>query len=111
MTEPIGCDLCGDATSQMFLRARCHPTAPLRAVLEDDVLTLRCYLPDCDREVVHFDFTRHAALVRDLEALHRYTVTSEAASPGYFRLVEDAHGVWVQWAEVQSVLAAHREPR
>ena len=31
---------------------------------------------------------------------HRYTITSEGASKGYFRLVEDSEGAWVTWAEV-----------
>jgi len=50
MTKP--CDLCGDVDEALFLLARCHPTAPLRAIKEGDVLILRCYVPDCDREVV-----------------------------------------------------------
>ena len=49
---PPGCDLCGDADGALFLHARCHPTAPLRAQKEGDVLVLRCYVPDCGREVV-----------------------------------------------------------
>lgn len=46
-----GCDLCGDVTEAMFLHARCHPTAPLRARKTGNVLILTCYLPDCGREV------------------------------------------------------------
>jgi hypothetical protein len=46
-----GCSLCGDTDGRLFLHARCHPSAPLRAVKDGDVLILRCYLPDCDREV------------------------------------------------------------
>jgi hypothetical protein len=54
--EPeVGCSLCGDLDGALFLRARCHPSAPLRAIKEGDVLILRCYLPDCDREVVRLD--------------------------------------------------------
>jgi hypothetical protein len=49
------CSLCGDMDGALFLRARCHPSAPLRAIKEDDVLILRCYLPDCDREVVRLE--------------------------------------------------------
>lgn len=41
-----------------------------------------------------------------LSALHRYTITSEGASPGYFRLVEDPDGCWVQWPEVAGLLTA-----
>lgn len=33
---------------------------------------------------------------------HRYTITGEGASPGYFRLVEDPAGAWVTWAEVEA---------
>jgi hypothetical protein len=46
------CDLCGDVDATLFLHARCHPTAPLRAEKAGDVLILCCYLPDCMREVV-----------------------------------------------------------
>lgn len=38
-----------------------------------------------------------------LRGLHRYTITSEGASPGYFRLVEDPKGAWVTWAEVEAI--------
>lgn len=41
-----------------------------------------------------------------LSALHRYTITSEGAPPGYFRLVEDPDGCWVQWPEVAGLLTA-----
>ncbi len=51
-TEP-GCDLCGD-TGVLHLGARCHPTAPLRAELHKDVLTLYCYVPECSRTVAKF---------------------------------------------------------
>ncbi len=50
MSEPKGCELCGDWP--VFLHARCHPTAPLRAELTPErELVLYCYLPDCNREV------------------------------------------------------------
>jgi hypothetical protein len=49
-----GCDLCGDVTEAMFLRARCHPTAPLIVRKEGDTLILCCYLPECAREVARF---------------------------------------------------------
>lgn len=48
-----GCDLCADA-GPLHLRGRCHPTAPLRAVLTGDVIELRCYVPACDRVVARF---------------------------------------------------------
>lgn len=34
--------------------------------------------------------------------LGRYTITSEGASLGYFRLVEDPSGAWCQYAEVEA---------
>ena len=48
---PPGCDLCGDNVGPQHLHARCHLTAPLRAELEDGVLTLYCYVPTCNRVV------------------------------------------------------------
>jgi hypothetical protein len=48
-----GCDLCGDFPAQ--LRARCHPTAPLRVEMTSATdIALYCYLPECDREVARF---------------------------------------------------------
>lgn len=48
-----GCELCGDFP--VTLLARCHPTAPLRAEMpEDGLLVLRCYVPECNREVARF---------------------------------------------------------
>ena len=45
-----GCDLCGDFPVQLM--GKCHPTAPLRAVVTGDhELILYCYLPECNREV------------------------------------------------------------
>ena len=52
------CDLCGDITASQFLHARCHPTAPLRAIKEGNVLILRCYVPTCDREVIRLTLAR-----------------------------------------------------
>jgi len=42
------------------------------------------------------------------QKIHRYTITSEGASLGYFRLVEDANGAWVTWAEVEALLSRWR---
>ena len=42
---------------------------------------------------------------KQLAKFHRYTITSEGASPGYFRLVEDNSGAWIAWAEVARLLA------
>ena len=46
-----GCELCGDVSTTLFLHSRCHPTAPLRAEKSGNLLTLRCYLPECGRVV------------------------------------------------------------
>ena len=46
--------LCADNEGNpdtLHLHAKCHLTAPLSASLEGDVLTLRCYVPDCGRTV------------------------------------------------------------
>ena len=48
------CNLCGDNKAPLHIGARCHMTAPLQATLAGGVLTLRCYLPQCRREVVRF---------------------------------------------------------
>ncbi len=45
-----------------------------------------------------------------LREFHRYTITSEGASLGYFRLVEDPAGVWVTWAEVVAALLPREAP-
>lgn len=51
------CELCGDQ-GPLLLRARCHWTAPLAAELDGDTLILRCYLPECGREVTRFKIQR-----------------------------------------------------
>jgi hypothetical protein len=51
------CDLCGDNHGPTFLHARCHMTAPLQASMEHGVLTLRCYLPECQRIVAQLKVT------------------------------------------------------
>lgn len=56
------CEFCGD-TGPLVLVGRCHPTAPLRAVLDNGILTLRCYLPECDRVVARFQ----ASVLRGFE--------------------------------------------
>ena len=53
--EKTACELCGDVDETMFLHARCHPTAPLRARKDGNVLILTCYLPECGREVVRLE--------------------------------------------------------
>jgi hypothetical protein len=53
--DEAACTLCGEVDGALFLHARCHPSAPLRAIKEGDVLVLRCYVPECDREVVRLD--------------------------------------------------------
>lgn len=54
--KPTGCDLCGDQPDQneMYLYQMCHLTAPLEVCLMNDVLIVRCYVPDCRREVARF---------------------------------------------------------
>jgi hypothetical protein len=58
------CDVCGDQ-GPLLLKSRCHLTAPLQAVLEGETLILRCYLPECGKEVVRFQVT-HPPLTREL---------------------------------------------
>lgn len=41
-------------------------------------------------------------LDKELAQLHRYTVTGEGTTRGYFRLVEDAEGAWLTFAEVEA---------
>ena len=55
--EPAGCELCGDQ-GPLLLNARCHLTAPLQASLEGSTLILRCYVPDCRKEVARFEIVR-----------------------------------------------------
>ena len=47
------CDLCGDQGA-LLLKAKCHLTAPLSVELDGNTLILRCYLPECGREVARF---------------------------------------------------------
>ncbi len=49
------CDFCKDFTAVAHIHARCHSAAPLRAELSNGVLTLFCYLPDCNRRVARFE--------------------------------------------------------
>lgn len=56
MKKPA-CDLCHDdkgIPEVLFLHARCHMTAPLQVSMEGDVLIIRCYIPECSREVGRF---------------------------------------------------------
>lgn len=49
-----GCELCGDWP--VLLSPRCHLNAPLKAEMEDEkTLILRCYVPECGREVARFN--------------------------------------------------------
>lgn len=48
------------------------------------------------------------ALNAALQGVTRYTITGEGASKGYFRLVEDKHGAWVTWAEVEALASLPR---
>ncbi len=59
--NPAKCDLCHDKDGkpqELFLHARCHMTAPLQASLVNGVLTLRCYITECQREVAKFHVER-----------------------------------------------------
>ncbi len=47
------CDLCDD-TGALKARAKRHPSAPLRAELAGNILTLYCYVPTCGRVVTRF---------------------------------------------------------
>ena len=49
----VSTEVYGQATlsTTLFLHSRCHPTAPLRAEKSGNLLTLRCYLPECGRVV------------------------------------------------------------
>jgi hypothetical protein len=61
-TPPLdtGCALCGDQDGALWLRARCHLTAPLEARIEGDWLILTCYLPACGREIVRLQLAPRA---------------------------------------------------
>lgn len=55
------CDLCEDqpTNDELYLHAVCHMTAPLQATMkEGKYLTLRCYIPDCAREVATFEVVK-----------------------------------------------------
>ena len=52
------CEMCGDNDQPIFLHARCHLTAPLKASIENGILNLRCYVPDCLRVVAKFKIDR-----------------------------------------------------
>lgn len=53
----LSCDFCDDQ-GPLLLRAKCHLTAPLQVLLEGDLLILKCYLPDCGKEVARFRIHR-----------------------------------------------------
>lgn len=54
---PEGCDLCGDQ-GPLLLSPRCHLTAPVQVLLDHDMMIIRCYLPECQREVARFPVQR-----------------------------------------------------
>lgn len=56
----LACDLCGDQ-GPLLLRPKCHLTAPLAVELDGDQLILRCYVPECSREVARFTVVRDGA--------------------------------------------------
>jgi hypothetical protein len=52
-----GCDLCTESSGkpeELFLHGRCHMTAPVQVSIIEDVLIVRCYVPECGREIVKF---------------------------------------------------------
>lgn len=51
------CEFCGDQ-GPLFLHARCHLTAPLAVELDGNTLIIRCYIPDCRKEVARFEVQR-----------------------------------------------------
>ncbi len=56
--HPDGCELCGDFP--VHLHGRCHPTAPLRAEMDENGrLSLYCYVPECNRFIADFDVNPH----------------------------------------------------
>lgn len=55
------CEFCGDVGAETFLHARCHISAPLQASIIGDELILRCYLPECNREVARLKIKERIA--------------------------------------------------
>lgn len=52
--ENTGCELCEDNKGPFYVHAKCHLTAPLKACIEGGWVILKCYIPECDREVWRF---------------------------------------------------------
>ncbi len=51
------CDLCeGDGPVRLF--AKCHLGGPLMLTIEGEEIIVRCYVPECRREVVRLPFTK-----------------------------------------------------
>ena len=74
MTDAARCDLCSDQPSaqELYLHAKCHLTAPLLAIKDGSTLILKCYIPECGREVARFtlaDAEQTAALRAALEGM------------------------------------------
>ncbi len=61
MFETFTCEFCHDSPelSKLHLRARCHPTAPLRVELQSGILSLFCYIPSCNRLVARLEVAEH----------------------------------------------------
>lgn len=76
------CDLCADQPSDdvLYLHARCHMTAPLQASREGETLILRCYIPECRREVARFSVVSTAAIALAREALSQ--ISNQAVTVG-----------------------------
>lgn len=61
--EQPKCDLCHDPSAgqpeEVYLHARCHLSAPLWALLGNGILTLKCCVPKCGRQVAQFKVIEH----------------------------------------------------
>lgn len=92
MTDPTPrpCEFC-ETEDAAFLHARCHLTAPLKAELHGHILILRCYIPECAREVARFNVNAFDETRVALEAISTYNQDAirEAAKTGdTLRLLE-----------------------
>lgn len=55
------CEFCDEVNGEMFLHAKCHIAAPLEVSVVDGWLIIRCYLPDCGKEVARFKLANEEA--------------------------------------------------
>ena len=72
------CDLCDDGKDgPLFLKSRCHSSAPLQARKEGLMLILSCYVPECQKEVARLP------LAADVEAVMNKLVA--AMESGHYK--------------------------